>query len=984
MTPERWKRTEALYHEARARPPADRAAFLAGACADDETMRHDVQSLLDESASDDGFLDEPALALPAHLTNDLAPMAGRALGGYHLDMLLGAGGMGEVYRAHDTKLGRDVAIKILSRAFTTHPDRLARFEREARMLASLNHPNICGIYGLEESDSIRFLILELVEGETLADTLTKLSAVHPESAGLPLASVLVIARQIADALEVAHDKGIIHRDLKPANVKITPDGVVKVLDFGLAKVVSGEGASPDLTRGPLESANREGAVIGTAAYMSPEQARGLPVDKRTDIWAFGCVLYEMLTGRVTFPGDTVSDSIAKILEREPDWSVLPAATPASIRRLLLRCLAKDPKKRLKDIGDVRIEIDAIDEVLPNPATPPPTAATTVIRRWQPWVALIAVVAAVGTWEALRPVPVENPLPADGFTLLTDWAGSESAAEISPDGKVVAFIADRDGENDLFSTQVGSGVFENLTANIGPFNNVTIMRRTGFSADSARVWFGDRPKMDMPWSGGPARPFLVDGAQAPAWSSDGRLVYFNQSQGDSLWVADDAGRNARKMTIDWPGAAGAAPHNHNMVWSPDNQWIYFVHGVVRDWNHQTDEMDIWRIRPSGGSPEQLTFLNTSVTFLAMLDENTLLFIAPEDDGSGSWLWSLDVGRLRPSRRWWRRDEIVPRRIPTGLDQYTSVSASRDRGPIVATKANPTVSLWSVPILRDRQAGEDDAVRFGVQTERALAPRYARRAVSPLLFYLSAHGTGDSVWGFTTTSFEITKGVEGHLSETPAPAPDGSRLAVVVREAGQRHVAVMNQDGQGSQTLAASIDIQGAPDWSPDAGWIAASGRDTDGAGLFAIPIDGGTPRRLVSAPAADPVWSPGGDFILYAGTFSGGSATARAAGATLKAVRPDGRQHVLPMVVGETGAREDLRVSPGGYRFLDRTHLVYRPVPESLDFWLFDLVTAERRQITRLDNKGAVRGFDVTPEGKHIVFDRTLQNSDVVLIDRPKK
>ena len=270
--------------------------------------------------------------MSAHAVTDVVrtTMTGTSLGGYQLQALLGAGGMGEVYQAHDPKLARDVAIKILPSAFTSNPNRLARLEREARMLAALNHPNICAIYGFEEANGIRFLILELVEGETLSDTIAKASQRHANRAGLPLDEAVAIARQIADALEVAHDKGIIHRDLKPANIKITPEGVVKVLDFGLAKAVSGEGSSPDLSSAPLEDgARREGAIIGTAAYMSPEQARGLAVDKRTDIWAFGCVLYEMLTGRVTFAGDTVSDSIAKILEREPDWSALPATTPAS-------------------------------------------------------------------------------------------------------------------------------------------------------------------------------------------------------------------------------------------------------------------------------------------------------------------------------------------------------------------------------------------------------------------------------------------------------------------------------------------------------------------------------------------------------------------------------------------------------------------------------------------------------------------------------
>src|SRR5687767_10876398 len=246
MTPERWQRVEELYHAAYARPIAERAAFLAQACREDEALRRQVESLLNES-SHDGFLappsPAPAAVLAANAPPTLSDMSGRALGGYRLDASLGAGGMGEVFRSHDAKLGRDVAIKILPPAFTSHPDRLARFEREARMLAALNHPNICAIYGFEEADGVRFLILELVEGVTLAQTLTVGSG-RAQGEGLPLDRVLGIARQIVEALEVAHDKGIIHRDLKPANIKITPEGTVKVLDFGLAKIVNGESAAP--------------------------------------------------------------------------------------------------------------------------------------------------------------------------------------------------------------------------------------------------------------------------------------------------------------------------------------------------------------------------------------------------------------------------------------------------------------------------------------------------------------------------------------------------------------------------------------------------------------------------------------------------------------------------------------------------------------------------------------------------------------------
>ena len=251
-------------------------------------------------------------------------MTGQSIGGYCLQELLGKGGMGEVYRAQDPHLGRDVAIKILPRAFTSDAQRLARFEREARMLAALNHPNICAIYGIEGEGELRYLILELVDGRTLEEVLAE----RPPPGTLPIEDALNIARQISSALEEAHEKGIIHRDLKPANIKVTPEGVVKVLDFGLAKPVVSMGDNK-LTNEPLviDSKRREGAIMGTAAYMSPEQARGLAVDKRSDIWAFGCVLFEMLAGRVAFAGETVSDTIAKILEREPSWSALPASIP---------------------------------------------------------------------------------------------------------------------------------------------------------------------------------------------------------------------------------------------------------------------------------------------------------------------------------------------------------------------------------------------------------------------------------------------------------------------------------------------------------------------------------------------------------------------------------------------------------------------------------------------------------------------------------
>jgi serine/threonine protein kinase len=279
------------------------------------------------------------------------PEIGQTISHYRITEKLGQGGMGEVFLAHDTSLDRKVALKFLPDIFSGDPERLARFEREAKLLASLNHPNIATIYGLEQSDGRRFLAMELVEGETLAQQI--------ERGPLPVDEALEICRQIAEGLEAAHEKGVLHRDLKPANVKITPEGKVKILDFGLAKAFQGDQAAPDTTHSPTltDQMTRPGVILGTAAYMSPEQAKGKTVDRRTDIWAFACILYECLTGKRAFPGETVTETLAAILRGEPDWQALPETTPPGIRMLLRRCLENDMSRRFRDAAAVRIQIE---------------------------------------------------------------------------------------------------------------------------------------------------------------------------------------------------------------------------------------------------------------------------------------------------------------------------------------------------------------------------------------------------------------------------------------------------------------------------------------------------------------------------------------------------------------------------------------------------------------------------------------------------
>src|SRR6202043_21375 len=367
-------------------------------------------------------------------------LTGGRLGPYEILSAIGSGGMGEVYQAHDTKLGRDVAIKVLPEAFAHDPERLSRFQREAKMLAALNHPNIATIYGFEQSNGTSLLVMELVSGETLAERVKRDGAV-------PIEEALAIAKQIAEALEAAHEKGIIHRDLKPANVKVTPEGKVKVLDFGLAKAFAGDAGKEDMGNSPTLSmaATMQGVILGTAAYMSPEQAKGKPVTKATDIWALGCVTHELLSGRAAFEGDDITEILAAVVRAEPDWNRLPESTPQSIRLLLRRCLRKDRRQRFHDATDVRIEIeDALSAPATVVATVPKTNSSAILR-WtmiSGLVLLIGVtIAGLAVWN-LKPTPpatvsrsVFSLPPGQRFPDL-----GQPAVALSPDGKLLVYVA----------------------------------------------------------------------------------------------------------------------------------------------------------------------------------------------------------------------------------------------------------------------------------------------------------------------------------------------------------------------------------------------------------------------------------------------------------------------------------------------------------------------------------------------------------------
>jgi eukaryotic-like serine/threonine-protein kinase len=524
MKKDLWQRAEELFHNALEHSPEARRAFLDKACGEDDELRRQVERLISTDGQAGSFLEKPALA-DAMVEDCL--MIGKTLGHYQIASQIGKGGMGEVFQAKDQVLGRDVAIKVLPGEFAWDADRVSRFQREAKVLASLNHPNIAAIHGLEKSGETNFLVLELVEGETLADRI--------KAGPNPVKESLKLALQIAEALEAAHEKGVIHRDLKPANIKVTPEGKVKVLDFGLAKAFAGEQAELNPSNSPTLSdmATQQGVILGTAAYMSPEQARGKSVDKRTDIWAFGCVLYEMLTGRVAFQGEDVSEILASVIKADVNLDRLPANIHPRVREALSRCLQRDLNRRYQDIRDARYEIE---QALADPSGVLVQPSTTVkprrkLRLGLPWIAavvvLTAIIAAWAVWKLKPPelrqvVRSEYGLPED--QQLTNVNGALLA--VSPDGGQYVYVT-AEGlylrSLDQFHAKLIDGT-ETSPAN--PF----------FSPDGKWVGYysvtDSKLKKIAITGGGGAPETLCDVSVFTGgnWGADNRIVYAENSKG----------------------------------------------------------------------------------------------------------------------------------------------------------------------------------------------------------------------------------------------------------------------------------------------------------------------------------------------------------------------------------------------------------------------------------------------------------------------
>ncbi len=586
---------------------------------------------------------------------------------------------------------------------------------------------------------------------------------------------------------------------------------------------------------------------------------------------------------------------------------------------------------------------------------PRSTTTTSVGGWRLGAYVLVLTAVLATtafvWLYRTEYFWKSPIANARIQAVTDFGGVEQAAVLSPDGHFVAFLSDRDGPVDVWVTQVGSGQFHNLTRGSARELVNPSVRTLGFSPDSALVtyWVRDQNVSGgdainiwaVPTLGGQPRLYL-EGAAELDWSRDGsRLAYHTPGPGDPLYVSDGISRAKDRPIFTAP----AGLHSHFPTWSPDRQFIYFVQGAL------PDKLDIWRIRPGGGTPERITSQNVRVTYPVLLDRKTLMYLATDSDGSGPSLYSIDV------------DRRIPHRLTSDLYRYTSLSASADGRRLVVTLANPKRTLWRLPIGNSLPQIPTPAP-IALTTTTGFSPRLG----NDFLLYVSATGTGESVWKLANeTATELWSGKEAQVFGGPAISPDGRSIAFSVRQRGQSLLYVMQTDGTNPRIVSSSIDLQGAPAWAPDGKSITTAADDHGVPHLFRVPVDGGSPAALVREYSVDPAWAPDGSYVVYSGADIGTKFA-------LKSATPDGAPHPLPPLTLTRGARH--------VAFLGGEHaLVFlRGDMQHKNLCVVDLTTGAERQLTDFAADFDIRDFDISPDGREVVLERVQDRSDVVILD----
>src|SRR5579864_3394790 len=780
-------------------------------------------------------------------------VSGTKLGPYEIVEPLGAGGMGEVYCGRDTRLGRDVALKVLPEAFAGDMERMTRFEREARVLASLNHPNIASTYGLEETNGTRALVMELVERPTLAERI--------KGEGIPLEEALPIAKQICEGLEYAHERGVIHRDLKPSNIKLTPDGHVKILDFGLAKALEDDEPSADISSSPTISslATQAGIILGTAAYMSPEQAKGKAVDRRADIWAFGCVLYEMLIGEPAFGGETITDVLAAVVRADPEWLLLPSSVPMRVRELLRRCLRKDPKQRLRDIGEARI---AIDEALSGEPDVDETAGQAQIlprKSWHrvlPWAlftaVMLGVVVIIAGYIARSPKPapliISQIAPPDNanFVITGNFGGPPM---LSPDGKQLAFVAGgTEGNARLWVRALAAMTAQPLEGTEGasfPF----------WSPDSRSIGFfanGKLKRIDV--TGGPSIA-LADAPQARggSWGPDGTILYTPSTIDPIYRVAASGGLPQKVTKLD--SIRLETSHRWPQFLPDGKHFLFFAHANV-DQNNATYGASL-----QGGAPELLVHGDSSGIYAApgyllFIREGTLM--AQRFDADAVRM----IGEAVPVTEHATSDAIIWRGTLSASDDGIMVYRSQSRF------GENLRLLWFD--RTGKQVGETGA-----------AGNYGTLSLSPDASKLAVSRVAPGASNLDTWVYDLGRGIPTRLTFStkgagqPCWSPDG-RTVAFVSNPGQGHLYQKPADGTGTASpLVVDDGQESRPSFSSDGRYLiferqtAQTGSHTE---IWSLPLFGDRkPFPVAQSQQFDlhePALSPNGKWLAYISPESG--------------------------------------------------------------------------------------------------------------------
>jgi eukaryotic-like serine/threonine-protein kinase len=888
---------------------------------------------------------------------------GTLLSHYRLEAKIGAGGMGEVWRATDTTLDRSVAVKILPEGFSEEPERLVRFEREAKLLASLNHPNIAVIHGFHHADGVHFLAMELAEGEDLARRIQQ-GALPPEEA-------FSVGKQVAEALEAAHESGVVHRDLKPANIQLAPDGKVKVLDFGLAKAFETESrsGSPSMSPTLTSAGTRAGMILGTAAYMSPEQARGRPVDRRTDIWSFGCVMYEVLSGRQAFPGETISDTLAAVLKSEPDWTALPPGLPAAAGNLLKRCLVKDPRQRLQAMGDARIALDRIasggQEEAPAVSWTPMAARSSLAWRILPWL-LFAAALVAGPWISRLSGPAPRRTAQPEVRLEVDLSTPEpllgepgSAMVLSPDGTQLAYVAGPGDQRKLFVRRLDQLQGIPLAGTEGAYSPF-------FSSDGRTIAFFAGSKLKKVGVTGGSPLSLADiesGEQARggAWGRGGTIVFTRQFEAGLSKISESGGT---PVTLTKPDPARRERSHRWPCFLPDGKTVLFA---VQGAGERYDEASIEAVSletgkrkliyrggafPRYASTGHLLFVRGGTLFALPFDPEKLevhdsprsllesLASATGDQEAGDGSAQMDVsasgtlvyrsGALAQSALtmvWTDRKGTVTPVLPDKR-AFSTPSVSPDGKRIaVSIEGASGADIWIYEIDRGLLtrftfdgAGNQLPV-WSPDGQRIAYSSLGKKGV-PNLFWKRADGAGDA-----------ERLIDSPGAQYPQSfSPDGKILAFYERNADTIWDISTVRIGEKAapEPFLKTPAIEGFPEFSPDGRWMAYMSDESGQTEVYVRPFPGPGGKWQVSTQGGlYPRWSRAGKELFYRSGDKILGVTWSASGSSFVAERP---RELFSGIFAHFLLAQDFDVTPDGRRFvmftpegeearLARTHVI---------------------------------------------------------------